>query len=156
MLVIALNAMQERTKMPQGLQSVNSVPWERTKATLVVTSACHAMSDQKVLRWDHPHALHVPQEPLKIRQALMLASAAKTVNLKINPVNLHARLVQTVPINHIASIARQILRVAVSHVHCVQTRMRLEWAAKAPHRACLLYTSPSPRDYAASRMPSSA
>ena len=25
-----------------------------------------------------------------------------------------------------------------------------------PNRACLLYTSPSPRDYAASRMPSSA
>ena len=26
----------------------------------------------------------------------------------------------------------------------------------AAHRICLLYTSPSPRDYAASRMPSSA
>ena len=28
--------------------------------------------------------------------------------------------------------------------------------AGAGYRACLLYTSPSPRDYAASRMPSSA
>ena len=28
--------------------------------------------------------------------------------------------------------------------------------SKDKHRHCLLYTSPSPRDYAASRMPSSA
>ena len=33
----------------------------------------------------------------------------------------------------------------------------LTWSASAPHfKNCLLYTSPSPRDYAASRMPSSA
>ena len=30
------------------------------------------------------------------------------------------------------------------------------WEAQTPNRICLLYTSPSPRDYAASRMPSSA
>ena len=33
---------------------------------------------------------------------------------------------------------------------------RLGGAFKALFAACLLYTSPSPRDYAASRMPSSA
>ena len=31
-----------------------------------------------------------------------------------------------------------------------------DWLNKARRQACLLYTSPSPRDYAASRMPSSA
>ena len=31
-----------------------------------------------------------------------------------------------------------------------------QWVLVARHVVCLLYTSPSPRDYAASRMPSSA
>ena len=33
---------------------------------------------------------------------------------------------------------------------------RRMWAACSPYRACLLYTSPSPRDRQKSRMPSSA
>ena len=39
------------------------------------------------------------------------------------------------------------ITIATSHV---------EYDSSARHYACLLYTSPSPRDYAASRMPSSA
>ena len=31
-----------------------------------------------------------------------------------------------------------------------------EWINKLPNKDCLLYTSPSPRDYGTSRMPSSA
>ena len=37
-----------------------------------------------------------------------------------------------------------------------QSQKGLEQASAALSQACLLYTSPSPRDYAASRMPSSA
>ena len=37
-----------------------------------------------------------------------------------------------------------------------RTQRELDDAAKAQRQTCLLYTSPSPRDYAASRMPSSA
>ena len=35
-------------------------------------------------------------------------------------------------------------------------RDSLKTSRRADHQGCLLYTSPSPRDYAASRMPSSA
>ena len=37
-----------------------------------------------------------------------------------------------------------------------QTLAGIQQGMNTQHAACLLYTSPSPRDYAASRMPSSA
>ena len=38
----------------------------------------------------------------------------------------------------------------------IGNRTDFKGQSQLPHRVCLLYTSPSPRDYAASRMPSSA
>ena len=46
--------------------------------------------------------------------------------------------------------------VVVSVAEQALETIKQQGAETIPQQACLLYTSPSPRDYAASRMPSSA
>ena len=72
--------------------------------------------------------------------------------------------ISTNAINLIAEISAQIERYAIRLEQSDGLRLRKANRVRTIHSSlaiegnmpCLLYTSPSPRDYAASRMPSSA
>ena len=55
-------------------------------------------------------------------------------------------------VSYIEDFTREILNLAISH----DTNNHLSEEDESRERACLLYTSPSPRDRTRSRMPSSA
>ena len=81
----------------------------------------------------------------------------------MNPDNIDIVLVHTTHSGNIGGVARAMKNMGLTRLTLVAP---LEYPApEATWRAasavdvmekCLLYTSPSPRDYAASRMPSSA
>ena len=82
----------------------------------------------------------------RVQPALRLAGLLFLASLPVIAVGLAVELA-----------APSLLRLAVTVAAAnLVFAVWLFWADRQPVRTCLLYTSPSPRDYAASRMPSSA
>ena len=59
-------------------------------------------------------------------------------------------------VNFLMTLFERVLQAELQALEAEQVRIRFLGDLKALPKNCLLYTSPSPRDYAASRMPSSA
>ena len=93
-------------------------------------------------------------------RGLFHSKLASSINLhRLMPLEVAQMVLSSsAPINSIEGFLRQLIwREYVRHVYDVTNGfLDLEIEGANQGKPCLLYTSPSPRDYAASRMPSSA
>ena len=93
--------------------------------------------------------------PAGVADAIAAYGAYADEKMKAAFLACHEAELASMPV-HIRIRTLILIRLEQAALHKEVVRRTLAVLARPQHANCLLYTSPSPRDYAASRMPSSA